>query len=59
VSEIYKRAIEYIKNTGNPKVEWFDEDYAPIGKELRRQLISAGLIKIVNGNIEIQSEVKK
>ena len=54
MNETEKRAIEYIKNTeDNPKVAWFDEDHEPIGPMLREQLIKAGLIRIVDGKIEL------
>lgn len=39
------RALEYIKNTGgNPKIEWFDTDNAPIGQLLRNELKKENLI---------------
>jgi hypothetical protein len=47
IPPLHKEALEYIRNTGGePEVAWFDEDHAPIGPELRRDLTKAGLVKI-------------
>ncbi len=49
--------IEYIKNTGgNLKVESFDDDQEPIGPIIREEMRNAGLIKEVDGVIEILAQ---
>lgn len=48
----YKKYIDYITNAGgNPTVEWFDEDWAPIGPEVRRDMETAGLALVIEGRI--------
>lgn len=40
-----QKYMEYIDNTGgSPKVEWFDEDWEPIGPMLRKDMADANLI---------------
>jgi len=52
MSEMYDKYIEYIKNTGgSPSIFWFDEDWEPIGPDVRRRMASAGLIKEQDGRI--------
>jgi len=51
---MFKQYLDYIKNTGgNPTVEGFDDDYEPIGPMVRRDMEQAGLIRTVNGRLEI------
>lgn len=41
----YDRYIDYMKNVGGKiKIEYFDEDWSPIGPSLRRSMKEAGLI---------------
>lgn len=41
----YDRYINYMKNVGGKiKIDYFDEDWEPIGPELRRNMKEAGLI---------------
>lgn len=41
----YKKYLEYITKTGgSPKVEWFDEDWEPIGPGIRARMEIEGLI---------------
>ena len=48
----YQRYIDYIKNTGgSPKVEWFDDAWAPIGLMVRRDMHQARLIYEKDGKI--------
>jgi len=57
VIETHKRALQYIENTGgNPPIGWFDDDNAPIGPDLRRDMKEAGLIAEVDGRIEITNK---
>ncbi len=49
----FVKYIDYIKNTGgNPKIEWFDEDWEPRGPTVRKDLIAAGLIIELDGKIK-------
>jgi hypothetical protein len=51
---MFQKYLEYIKNTGgNPSIEWFDTDWEPIGPKVRKDMVKAGLIKEVNGKLEI------
>jgi len=53
-----KKYIDYIKRSGgNPKIEWFDEDWEPIGPTLREDMKSKGLIKEVDGKIYLVESV--
>lgn len=48
----YDKYLAYIENTGgSPTVEWFDDDWAPIGAIVRQEMEAAGLIKVVEGRI--------
>ena len=41
----YDRYIDYMKNVGGKiKIEYFDEDWEPIGPSLRKGMKEAGLI---------------
>jgi len=47
-----EKYVEYIKNTGgNPKIEWFDEDWEPIGSEIRKRLKRQNIIDEQEGKI--------
>jgi hypothetical protein len=51
---MFDRYLDYIKNAGgSPKVEWFDDDYEPVGPTVRSDMEKAGLIRTVNGRLEI------
>ena len=53
---MFEKYLQYIKNTGgSPKVEWFDDDWEPIGPKVRADMVKAGLIKIENGIITIKA----
>jgi len=48
----FEREIEYIKNTGGePKIQWFDEDFQPIGPSLRARMKKEGVICECDGKI--------
>jgi len=50
--EYYQRYLDYITNTGgSPKIEWFDDDWEPIGPMIRRDLKEAKLIREYDGKI--------
>jgi len=52
MTDRFKGYLEYIENTGgSPKVEWFDDDFAPIGPLVRSDMLKEGLIKIEDGKI--------
>lgn len=43
--DLQRRALEYVRNAGgSPEVEWFDEDHAPIGHNLRSDLRRMGMV---------------
>ena len=51
-SGIYEKYLEYIGNVdGGPLIEWFDEDWEPIGPVLRKQMKQAGLIYEKDGRV--------
>lgn len=41
-----QKYVDYIRYTGRVPLrrEWFDEDWDPIGPQLRRDLVAAGLV---------------
>ncbi len=47
----YAKYTDYIKNAGKPTVEWFDDDWSPIGPQVRRDMQAAGLIREINGRL--------
>lgn len=50
----YIKYIEYIKNiNGALIVEWFDEDWEPIGPDIRNEMQLCGIIKIEDGIITL------
>jgi len=57
MGEVYTKYIEYIKNTGgNPKIEWFDEDWEPIGPSVRQRMAELGLTKEDDGYIMAEED---
>lgn len=49
---IYQKYLDYIDNTGgSPKVEHFDEDWEPIGPDLRKRMTEANLIEEREGKL--------
>ncbi|KKM94782.1 hypothetical protein LCGC14_1194940 [marine sediment metagenome] len=49
----YKKYMNYIKNVGQRcKIEWFDNDWCPIGSIIRKELKQLNYIKENNGYIE-------
>ena len=45
LNELHRRTLEYLSNVGGSiSVEAFDDDHAPVGPMLRRDMIVAGLI---------------
>lgn len=45
----FDKYIQYIKNTGEKcMVDWFDEDWEPIGPRIRYNMKEDGLIKIID-----------
>lgn len=51
--------VQYIKNTGliPLRVSHFDEDWEPIGPQVRRDLVSAKMIKQHGGQIYLPGDV--
>ncbi len=56
-----KRELEYIKNAGkNAKIEYFVEDFSPIGYRILQHLKDSGLINLdINGNISLSESGEK
>jgi len=49
---LHREALDYIRNTGgSPKVQWFDDDFEPIGPNLRADMLALGLITEQDGLI--------
>jgi hypothetical protein len=47
MSDRFQKYLDYIDNTGGaPSVEEFDEDWEPIGPMVRRDMETAGLVKV-------------
>ena len=56
----YDKYIEYIKNTGgSPKIEWFDDDWSPIGWRVRNDMKFDNIITEYNGKIFLKTEDKR
>lgn len=55
MKEHLKRYIDYIVNTGHDPlpIEAFDEDWEPIGRSVRGQLLAAGAITIAGDGIRL------
>ena len=52
MKKYYKKFIDYIINVGgNPKIDWFDNDWKPIGPSMRKDLREDGIIYEENGKI--------
>ena len=48
----YEQYLQYIENTGKETlIEWFDEDFAPIGPRVREDMKNADLIYEEDGKI--------
>lgn len=53
----YKIYLDYIQNTGgSPLIDWFDDDWEPIGPQVRTDMRRAGLIKEKDGKILLNPE---
>jgi len=51
---VWKRAIEYVRNTGgNCTVEIFDDDNSPIGFQLRRDIMPKYVVEQPNGKLTL------
>jgi len=51
---MFKKYLDYLKNTGgSPKIDHFDEDWEPIGPQVRKEMKAAGLIYEKDGMIFI------
>jgi hypothetical protein len=49
---VYSKYVEYIKRTGgSPLIAWFDDDWEPIGKQVRQEMITAGIVREADGHI--------
>ena len=47
-----QKYVDYIRKTGgNPSIEWFDEDWEPIGSTIRARLKEQGIISEQKGKI--------
>jgi hypothetical protein len=53
-----QKFIDYIRNTGRVPlpVEFFDDDWEPVGPTVRSDLIDAGLITIRDDGIRLTEE---
>jgi hypothetical protein len=50
----YQKYLGYIKRVGRPcLIEWFDDDWAPVGYQIRAEMEALGLIKQHNNIITI------
>ena len=48
----YAKYTDYIKNAGGqPLVAWFDDDWSPIGPQVRQSMTDAGLIREIEGRL--------
>lgn len=55
---VYQKALDYIAHTGAyPTVEKFDEDHAPIGPRLRKEMVAVGLLFEQHGRLVPYSDV--
>jgi hypothetical protein len=56
MGEHLKQYVQYIKNTAHVplRVDWFDEDWEPIGPMVRKQMVEANLIEIQEGGIVLK-----
>ena len=50
-----QKYIDYIRNTGlDPlPIEYFDEDWDPIGPKVRRDLVNKGFVSEVSGGLSL------
>jgi len=55
MKEHLQKYVQYIKNTGRVplRVDWFDDDWDPIGPKLREQMVAEGLITIQEDGIRL------
>lgn len=53
-----QKYIDYLNNVGMKPcpVKWFDEDFEPAGKLIRRSLERKNLIRVENNKIYLTSE---
>jgi hypothetical protein len=50
----YSKYIDYIKNISRPcKIEWFDDDWNPVGRMIRKEMEKLGLIIYKEGCIKL------
>lgn len=55
---MYQKYLNYIKNTGGkPKITHFDEDWEPIGPQVRKAMVEAKLIYEQDGLIYLAEAV--
>lgn len=48
----YKKYLDYIENVGQPcKVDWFNDDWSPIGQIILGEMIKLKLVIISNNTI--------
>ena len=48
----YEKYLDYIKKAGGkPLVEWFDDDWAPLGKSVREEMEAVGLTRVIEGRV--------
>jgi len=54
-----EKYVSYIKSTGRSPlpVEMFDEDWEPIGPQVRRQLLTAGLVAQCAGGLVLVNKL--
>ena len=59
MNEYYQQFLDYIRNTGgSPLIEWFDEDWEPIGQIIRGELKTRNLIYEKDGKVYLSKEDK-
>lgn len=53
----YAKYLEYIKNSGGgPMIQWFDDDWSPIGPTIREEMEDQGIIRVIEGKIYAATE---
>ena len=58
MDEYLQRYVDYIRNAGgSPKIEWFDEDWEPIGARLRHDLVENDIAYELDGKIYLRENV--
>lgn len=58
---MHEKYIQYIKNTGHVPlpIEFFDDDWEPIGPQVRRRMVAEGSIVERDGGIYLADAAPK